>query len=75
MNDMKVKFSNSKMVNSSLGMARVCFAYTLCEGGIMALCLIGEDMPYRPLGGRRTLKEILNTCDEGVTYHWKYFEI
>jgi len=35
------------------------------------LCLVGETKAYQPAGGRKTLKEIINTCDEGVSYYWK----
>jgi hypothetical protein len=35
------------------------------------LCLVGEDFAYRPIGGRKVLKNIIDTCIEGVTYYWK----
>jgi len=35
------------------------------------LCLVGEESAYQPAGGRKTIKEIINTCEEGVTYYWK----
>jgi len=35
------------------------------------LCLVGEEKAYQPAGGRKTIKEIINTCEEGVTYYWK----
>ena len=35
------------------------------------LCLVGEEKAYQPAGGRKTLKQIIDTCEEGVTYYWK----
>lgn len=35
------------------------------------LCLVGEEKAYQPAGGRKTLKQIIETCEEGVTYYWK----
>ena len=35
------------------------------------LCLIGEENPYMPIGGKQALNSILQTCKEGETYYWK----
>jgi len=35
------------------------------------LCLVGESKAYQPAGGRRTLKQLIETCEEGKTYYWK----
>lgn len=37
---------------------------------LKSLVLVGETQPYMPLGGKKVLKEILETCTEGVHYNW-----
>ena len=68
---MKVKFSIPK-TESFLGEnVKTVAAYVGNQYSMKVLCLVGEDTPYMPIGGRKVLKEILNTCEEGVTYYWK----
>ena len=50
------------------------YSYAVYRGNrysFEVLCLTGEVTAYQPVGGRKVLKEILNTCEEGVTYYWK----
>tara|TARA_R110000737_G_C14348553_1_gene444685 strand:- start:278 stop:511 length:234 start_codon:yes stop_codon:yes gene_type:complete len=69
---MSIRFTKQKLENFTaygLGTHKVCVAV---RDNKEVLCLVGEEhKPYRPLGGRKTLLEIIDTCEEGVTYIWK----
>jgi len=68
---MTVKFTTPKTVSFLGGAVKTVAAYKGNKYSFQVLCLVGEETAYQPLGGRSTLKEILNTCEEGVTYYWK----
>jgi hypothetical protein len=42
----------------------------LALNGNKCLRLIGEKLPYMPLGGRKVLKSIIEECQEGKHYEW-----
>lgn len=69
---MKVKFTSPKSTNFLGWGVKTVVAYREVQGTFEALYLIGDDKtPYQPVGGRKVLKQIINTCEEGVTYYWK----
>ena len=68
---MTVKFTSPKATNFLGWGVKTVAAYRGNEFSFEALCLVGEEIAYQPIGGRKALKEILNTCEEGVTYYWK----
>ena len=69
---MTVKFTSPKSTNFLGWGVKTVAAYRGNQYSFEALYLVGDDeTPYQPIGGRKALKEILNTCEEGVTYYWK----
>jgi len=68
---MKVKFTKPQ-TESFLGLGvKTVAAYRETSNSFEVLCLVGCTTAYQPFGGRKTLKEIMNTTEEGVTYYWK----
>jgi len=66
-----IKFTTPKtqsFTNYGLGFVNVVAAIRNEEE---VLCLVGEEKAYQPAGGKKTLKNIIDTCQEGVTYYWK----
>lgn len=53
-----------------LGLGK-CKVVAAIRNNSEVLCLVGDDYAYQPAGGKKTLKEIINTCKEGETYYWK----
>ena len=68
---MKVKFTKPQ-TESFLGWGvKTVAAYRETANSIEVLCLVGESTAYQPLGGRKVLKDIIETTEEGKTYYWK----
>ena len=68
---MKVKFTKPQ-TESFLGWGvKTVAAYRELSNSFEVLCLVGEYTAYQPIGGIKALKEIIDTCEEGVTYYWK----
>ena len=65
-----IKFTKSTtgQVGNGLGSARFT---TMVKDGNKVLCLMGENKPFSPCGGRKTIKELYNEGIEGVNYYWK----
>jgi len=56
---------------TGLGLGRST-AYVAVKGSAI-LCLVGSENAYRPKGGRKTLRKIVESTVEGKTYYWKPF--
>ena len=66
-----VKFTSPKTESFYSHAVKTVAAYRGNRWSFEVLCLVGEVTAYQPVGGRKVLKEIINTCEEGVTYYWK----
>lgn len=66
-----VEFFKLGKENHGFGLGGSFNATVALKESKFVLCLMGENKPYMPIGGKQALKSILHTCKEGETYYWK----
>jgi hypothetical protein len=69
-----VKFFNLGKTQIGFNLGGSFNAFVAMNANGELLCLMGETKPYMPHGGRKTLKNIVDTCKEGETYYWKAYK-
>ena len=70
-----ITFTKKQSTNlNSLGLGRMDVVVAI-KNSMYVLCLVGTSVAYQPIGGRSTLKNIIDTCKEGETYYWRLINI